>query len=554
MNAPDAAPSCHEFVAGLADAGVTVAFISPGSRNTPLTLAVAASDAIDDHSVRDERSAGFMAVGYAKATGRPALVVCTSGSAATHYYPAVVEADQSCVPLVVLTADRPTELRGTFAPQTMDQHGLYGNHVKASIELDVYGDGQRETGIATVSTAVQGIPGPVHVNVPVAEPLTPDRLDSAPVVERTELGSHHDPISVDHLIAGRRVLVTTGGFLGVGFPSRLAAFVDAIGAPLFADAQCRPDCSSTISSADLLVKAGELDRNPPDLVLRFGGLPTSKPLWEWLASCGVPQVLVHRSRLTDPLGSVTEFVPDPDAVVSRVPAISADRDYLDAWKAADAVATKAIDDALGASGLSEPVIARLVAEHAPAGSVLFVGSSMPIRDIDSFARPRNDLAIIANRGVNGIDGTISSALGIAAAGTPTTVLLGDVAALHDVSALAEVASFGAPLRVIVVNNDGGGIFSFLPQKQTSVIPDELFEKHWGTPHGLSVSRIGEAMGLRGLTVSGIDEFSHALTRPVAAELIEIHTDRDANVGHHRSVTDAVAGSLADAHASWSTDQ
>ena len=175
------ATGSRDLVAGLADAGVSMAFISPGSRNTPLTLALAAEPRIKDISIRDERSAGFMALGWAKASGTPAVVVCTSGSAATHYYPAIVEADQSATPMIVLTADRPIALRGTSAPQTMDQSDLYGRHVKAFTDIDILGEGLRSTGVATVATARDGIPGPVHLNVPFDEPLTPqDPVVSAP--------------------------------------------------------------------------------------------------------------------------------------------------------------------------------------------------------------------------------------------------------------------------------------------------------------------------------------------------------------------------------------
>ena len=295
MTASAAAPSCHELVAGLADAGVTRAFVSPGSRNTPLTLAIAACSAIDDVSIRDERSAGFMALGFAKATGRPAVVVCTSGSAAAHYLPAVVEADQSATPLIVLTADRPVELRGTFAPQTMDQTSLYGVHVKAFVDFDMNAADHRTFGSAVVATAVDGIPGAVHINVPLDEPLTPPALDVGPsIVPATDVPVG-DPISIDDLIADRRVLIVTGGYLGTDFPAQLGAYADSLGAPVLADAQSRPAADSTIVSADALAASGELARNQPDVVLRFGGLPTSKPIWQWLAASGVPQILVNRS-------------------------------------------------------------------------------------------------------------------------------------------------------------------------------------------------------------------------------------------------------------------
>lgn len=548
MTPPTVAQSCHEFVAGLADSGVSAAFVSPGSRNTPLTLALAACSAIADVSIRDERSAGFMALGFAKATGRPAVVVCTSGSAAAHYLPAVVEANQAATPMIVLTADRPAGLRGTFAPQTMDQTSLYGTHVKASVDLDMSIADHRTFGSAVVETAVEGIPGAVHINVPLDEPLTPPVLEVGPEIVTTAPAAHDGFTSIDHLIANQRVMIITGGFLGLEFPEQLGVYANALGAPVLADAQSRPEADSTIASADLLAANGELARNQPDVVVRFGGLPTSKPIWQWLATSGVRQILVNRSRLTDPFRQATtpdeNLIPEhPMNVVSRLPAVSIDRTYLDEWLTADAIARKAASAALASTGLSEPAIARLVMERAPSGSIVFVGSSMPIRDIDSFALPRRDVTVIGNRGVNGIDGTISTALGCALAGHPTTLLIGDVAALHDVSAMAEIAATGAPLRVVVVNNDGGGIFSFLPQKQSGAVPADLFEKHWGTPHGLCLNRIGETMGLKTTIVAELDELASAVEQPIRPELIEVHTDRDTNVGHHRIIGEAVKVAL-----------
>ena len=544
MNVSESAPSCHDFVAGLAAAGVAVCFVSPGSRNTPITIALAASDAIQDLSIRDERSAGFMALGYAKATGRPAAVVCTSGSAATHYYPAIVEADQAAVPMIVMTADRPLNLRGTFAPQTMDQSSLYGNHVKASVEIDVKVSGTQAEGIAAVQTASDGIGGPVHVNLPFEEPLAPESLGQAVPAAPIPKDAYQSTLSIDDLVENRRVLIVTGGFLGVDFPARLGKYADTLGAPVLGDAQSRPEGSTTIAGVDLLASAGELDRNPPDIVVRFGGMPTSKALWQWLERATVPQVLVHRSRLTDPLGSATHVIDEhPISVVSRMPEVRGDPEFLSTWMRTGSVVEKVLQNEFSRPQLTEPAIANATIRYSPADSMVFVGSSMPIRDVDSYAFARKDISIIANRGVNGIDGTISTALGCALSGRPTTVLLGDIAALHDVSALAEIAGTGAPLRVIVVNNDGGGIFSFLPQRQSGVIPETLFEKHWGTPHGLALAPIAAAMELPARSIATVEGLHEVLSLPIRPELFEIHTERDANVEHHRSIQAAVSAAL-----------
>jgi 2-succinyl-5-enolpyruvyl-6-hydroxy-3-cyclohexene-1-carboxylate synthase len=552
---------CRDLVAGFLDAGVTRAFISPGSRNTPLTLAIAASDDITDISVRDERSAGFMALGWAKTTGRPAVVVCTSGSAATHYFPAVVEANHAAVPMIVVTADRPIALRGTSAPQTMDQANLYGSHVKAFIDLDIEHAGVRQTGEAVALTALSGIPGPVHVNIPFGEPLTPAHLMSAipkPASEPADSGGRstfdaHDHISpevaanadsVRSMIEGKKVLVVAGAAFGPEYTSNLGRYAQELGAPLFADPQCRADTTVTIGSADILASEGMLDAIAPDVVLRLGGIPTSKSVWTWLEGCGIPQILVNRSRLTDPLGSA-ETVLDISAAefVSQVPDYRADRNFLDLWRAVDAAAQEAMTSVINGKELSEPLIARTVIASVESGSVVFVGSSMPIRDVDAFAAPRSGIRIIANRGVSGIDGSISTAIGCALSGTPTTALIGDVAALHDATALSEAMKLGVPLRVVVVNNDGGGIFSFLPQGRSGVVSKQLYEQHWGTPHGLSLTRIAAAMEVPSEVVDSVATLTVRLKAPTTACLIEVSTERDRNVALHDEIRRAASSVL-----------
>ncbi len=544
MNQPDAtALALRDFVAELVSAGITTAFVSPGSRNTPVTLALATHPDIADVSIRDERSAGFMALGFAKATGTPALVVCTSGSAATHYFPSVVEADQSATPMIVVTADRPIRLRGTFSPQTMDQSDLYGSHVKASLDLDVGVIGLPGTASAVVSTAVDGIPGPVHINIPLDEPLTPDAIPPAARIESSGRTASESSAPRLGLRDGQRVLIISGGFLGSGFPPQLGAFAEQLGAPLLADPQARPASGSTIVHADLLASAGALDLEPPDVVLRFGSLSPSKAVSQWLESCEVPQILINRSRLSDPFGAATHIEAHPRDVIAAGVTVKADPGFLEAWQELDSLAARAIEPILEGTFPSEPLIAALTVRHVPTDSVVYVGSSMPIRDIDTFGGVRSDVTVIGNRGVNGIDGTISSAIGCAVSGVPTTVLVGDVAALHDATALAEAARLGAPLRIVVINNDGGGIFSFLPQHRSGTVSHDLYERHWGTPHGLSLTTIADAMGLAATTVGSAADFSTTLSTPIRPSLIEIGTDRTANLELHDRVREAVRSAL-----------
>ncbi len=557
MTNPDAAfRYLADLVGGLADAGCTAAFVSPGSRNTPLTLALGAEPRITDVSVRDERSAGFAALGHGKATGTPAIVACTSGSAATHYLAAVVEADQSAAPLIVLTADRPVRLRGTGAPQTMDQTDLYGAHVKTFVELDpsTRGDGRADA-LALDAAAVTTPAGPVHANVPLEEPLVPPRPVPPAAPDPLEPRTTAPAAPSDALAAleGRRVLVVVGGR---GTPRLAAAVTHAaehLGAPVFADPQANVVGDAVLSHGDLIVGVGEpgsptvMETHRPDVVVRIGPIPTSKPMWQWLEASGVDQILIDSSRLADPLGSASVTVDGDPAAVLEATSIpyNPDRSFLTGWLGLDAAAGRAVTATLETLPFpNEPQIARSVAASVPDGTTLFVASSMPVRDLDAFGEPRAGVRVLANRGLNGIDGTISTALGVALSGAPTTLLVGDLAALHDATALGEVARLGAPLRIVVVNNDGGGIFSFLPQASSPVVDPGLYERHWGTPHGLRLAPIAAAMGLEASTVSEQDELEAVVAAPITRPgLVELVTDRDTNLEHHRVLRGAVAAAL-----------
>jgi 2-succinyl-5-enolpyruvyl-6-hydroxy-3-cyclohexene-1-carboxylate synthase len=540
--ADETALYCTDLVAGVADAGIGAAFISPGSRNTPLTLAFAAEPRIKDVSIRDERSAGFAAVGYGKTTGTPAAVVCTSGSAATHYFPSIVEADQAGVPMIVLTADRPASLRGTGAPQTMDQLDLYGSHVKTFIDLDVGSNSGRVDGHRLVESSVSLPPGPVHGNASFDEPLVPESHVAPP--EAFEIGAHESPAepSDDALdrLDGMKVLIVAGGRQRPGFGSALNRVARSLHAPILTDPQCWVTGDNTIANGDLLATCRRVfEVHRPDVVLRLGPLPASKPIWRWLEHSGVEQILVDQSRFTDPLGSAgTVITADPTSFLqSADPDQSSDPSFLAAWRAMDEAVGTATEEAMRRLPFpNEPEIARALVSNAPKGSIVFVGSSMPIRDVDTFAEPRSNIRVLANRGVNGIDGTISSALGSALSGEPVTLLLGDVSALHDATAMAEVQRLGVPLRIVVVNNDGGGIFSFLPQARSNVVGHDTFEKHWGTPHGLSLAAIADSFGLASTVVDTLKVFAAIVSEPIAEpQLIELVTNRGDNVSIHQSI-------------------
>lgn len=548
--ADDNAPYCADLVAGLADAGVDIVFVSPGSRNTPLTLAFVAEPRIRDISIRDERSAGFAALGYGKATGRPAAVVCTSGSAATHYFPAIVEANQSAVPLIVLSADRPAALRGSGAPQTMDQINLYGPHVKVFTDLPIGSETGRDDGRDLVEASLTLPSGPVHANAPFDEPLVPTSPSVPPRPGPTAPPRSETPGPPNVLrgLAGKSVLIVAGGQQQPGFGEALNEVAQNLAAPIFTDPQCWVTGANTILHGDLLATSRiPFESHRPDVVLRLGPLPTSKPLWNWLERSGVEQILVDRSRLRDPLGTAKTIVDADPTLFLRSSSVEhkSDETFLNRWREMDMAVGSAADHAMeGLAFPNEPEIARTLVESVPSGSIIYVGSSMPVRELDTFANPRSDVAVLANRGVNGIDGTVSAALGSALSGSQVTLLLGDITALHDATAISEVARLAAPLRLVVVNNDGGGIFSFLPQARSDHVDTGTFEKHWGTPHGLSLATIAGALGMASVVVKTRDEFMELVSESIdTPHLIELTTDRESNVEFHRSIRAAAKTAL-----------
>lgn len=554
LTGDDAARFCSELLAGFADAGAATAFISPGSRNTPLTLAAIAEPRIRDLDIRDERAAGFMALGLAKTTAQPSIVICTSGSAAAHYLPAIVEADQSASPLLVVTSDRPERLRGTGAPQTMDQVELYGSHVKAFVAVRD-GEDPRRIAVEAARLALSDPPGPVHLNVPFDEPLVPTGPIVVPdprPVEPTPPAAG-TPAGVFADLADRRVLIVASGRMRAGFAEAVDDLAARLDAPILADPQVAVAGPHVIHTSDLLVSAHDeegrrlvVEAFPPEVIVRLGPIPTSKPIWRWLETNGIPQIHIESSRLADPLRSATTTVPmDPMEVLPNEPVPSNETGYAATWRSLDAIASSARDAALDRLGFpNEPEVARSVADHAPEGAILWLASSRPIRDVDAFARRRADRRVVANRGVNGIDGTISSAIGASLSGTPVVLLIGDVAALHDATSLAEAAALDAPLRIVVVNNDGGGIFELLPQATSEVVGRRDFERHWGTPHGLALSPIARAFGVQAWTIDDRDDLRSAVADRIGGpEVIEVVTDRSRLLEDHRRLRHAVAEAL-----------
>jgi 2-succinyl-5-enolpyruvyl-6-hydroxy-3-cyclohexene-1-carboxylate synthase len=536
---------------------------SPGSRSAPIVLSLVREPRIRCWSHIDERCAGFFALGAAKASGRPVAVACTSGTAAANVAPAVIEAFQARVPLIVLTADRPPELRDVGAGQTIDQLKLYGDAVKWFVELGVHdASAQRLHWIRALAcraywTALQGRPGPVHLNLPLREPLILDqplppdqtgRPDDRPWLTRTR-AAQAAPLGRAEL-PDRGVVVAGRYERDRAFGPAAARFAEQAGYPLLADplsgARHGP---AAIAHYDALLRnprfAGQMR---PELIIRIGDLPTSKPLREWLASLEhVEQIAFDPDAAwQDPSASTTEALScDPVlALQAWTPTTPAQLDWLAAWRAPDAAAGAAMTRTLG-DELSEPLVAGRLGEWLPADATLFVASSMPVRDVELFqAATEGSPRVLSNRGANGIDGTVSSAFGAAAVGDgPVVLLIGDVALAYDIGGLLAARRLGLRLTIVLLNNDGGGIFHFLPVAAEV----DAFEDHVATPHGLDFGQAARLFGCDYRRPQNVDELVTALEHSVSAPrtmIIEVRTDREQNLALHRRVADAVRAALA----------
>jgi 2-succinyl-5-enolpyruvyl-6-hydroxy-3-cyclohexene-1-carboxylate synthase len=566
----------------LARAGLTDACLAPGSRSAPLALALAEHPAVRVHVHVDERSAAFFALGAAKRAGRPAAVLCTSGTAAANFHPAVLEADHARTPLLLLTADRPPELRGTGANQATDQLKLYGSAVRWFCEVGPPGAGPgagrywRSLASRAWAAATGPPAGPVHVNLAFAEPLVPPALGGEPAPGRpggapwTAAPSAAPPraASEAEALAGA-VRDAPRGVLVAGWgaeldPEAVDRFGAASGWPVLADPLSGARRGAhAISAYDGLLRAPRFAAaHRPQLAVRVGGGPTSKALAGWLDE-SVPQVLV------DPAGGWLDpgrtaslrLVADPSALLAATAAALRREGapygldlpaatprggkWLAGWLEAERLARAAIDRLF--DGWPEPFegqVARDLVAGLPDGATLVVGSSMPVRDVDAFARPREGLRFVANRGLSGIDGFVATALGVAAAGEePVAALCGDLALLHDASTLLGAAGRPRGAVLVVCDNDGGGIFSFLPQAR---LPAELFEPLFGTPHGLDLAALAAAARLPCRRVEKAADLLPAVHAALAGggtELLLVASDRATNLARHRAVTEAVAAAV-----------
>ena len=517
-----------------------------------MALALAARSDLSLHVAHDERSAAFIALGIGLSTGVPAALLCTSGTAATHFHAAVVEADLSGVPMLALTADRPPELQGIGAPQTINQVRLYGDVVRCYADPGVADDDAASTwrGLAVEwwLRATGRDPGPVHVNLPFREPLVGVAGQLPPTIADHSKEPDKSPrqgeiAAVAEMLTARRGVIVAGA--GIDDPAPVELLAGALQWPVLADprSKCR-HLPNAVSCFDALMRGTKFSQaHVPDVVLHLGEPPASKVLGQWLQASGAVHVHVHaHQRTVDPWRIVTRrvYVRPATACAELAVHVSAtsDTSWLSDWQIAEQLGQGAISSELESGSLSEPSVARILSDF---DAQLVVASSMPIRDIEWFGRPGSTTKVHANRGANGIDGVIATAIGVAVgSGKRTVCLLGDVAFCHDQSSLTALAVRRLPLTIVVVDNDGGGIFSFLPQAST--LPAAQFEQLFGTPHGTDIVAVARAHGLGATTAATAKELLAALADDAVA-VVGVLSDRGRNVLDHERVNAAVASAV-----------
>ena len=499
---------------GLAAGGVSHAIISPGSRSTPLTLALVRAPAVRVEALPDERCAAFRALGIARATGRPAVVVATSGSAGAHWYPAVLEAEADGIPLICITADRPPELQATGANQVTNQTALFGEHVREFVSLPPPDSLADDTlaltvGLRAAERSLWPAPGPIHINAAFREPLVathslpepPARPAAAANRQRPSITP--DPVAIDALaalVAGRPGLIICGrGVRDSRFPDAVAHLARTLDAPLLADPLSGlrwggHDRGRVLCAYDLSLRSPETAKRPgPAWVLQFGAAPVSAAVSRYLDLHDAELVTVAEGGAWQDPGrrSRRRILGDPTAVAQSLGALKPEPgpgEWWSVWEAAEAAATGLCNTP--ALRPPEADVVAALESVLPDGAPLFIGNSLPIRMLDIFSRGRAAaIAIYGNRGLSGIDGNVSTALGIAAgAGRRVTALIGDLTLYHDMNGL--LAARDTPASFVVLDNGGGGIFDLLPQSRLS-----SFENYWLTPTGLDLRRVAQLYGL-----------------------------------------------------------
>lgn len=546
------------FVDELAAQGVEFACVSPGSRSAPVAMALQRHPRIKVLVHIDERSGSFFAVGLGKATGKPAVVLTTSGTAAAELHAAVVEASYSGTPLIVLTADRPPELQSVGANQAIDQQHLFGTAARwyfdpgVPVEMPNAARVWRRLAARAVAEAASG---PVHLNLPFREPLVPPPgqvpvAEEAPAQALTSgrlLPNQAQVASLASALQRSQRPLVVAGELRDG--ERLAPALARLGLPVLAEPTSqlrRADAGAAIESYEALLRAGWSLQHGPDLVIRLGGTPTSRVLNRWLAAAAAPTFLVDPDRVWRDQDQVATSVMacDPQPLLEALPPL--DRaGWRDQWVSAGKRASAAIAATMVSTPLHEGHVVRALSARLPETGQVFIGSSMPIRAADSFwplTRPQQ--RFFGNRGASGIDGLVSTGLGVATGRdtAPTVLLLGDLSLYHDMNGLWALQRHGIRATIIVCDNNGGGVFSFLPQAEHQ----DVFEEIFVTPLGLDLSQVARLYGLVYSPVSDRSGLEPAIADAIAAPtptMVVVKMKREDSVSGHRLCWEAAASAI-----------
>jgi 2-succinyl-5-enolpyruvyl-6-hydroxy-3-cyclohexene-1-carboxylate synthase len=563
------------FVAELIHAGVKDVVISPGSRSTPIAMIMAEHPDLRLHIHVDERSAAFFALGMAKASRNPTVLLCTSGTAAANYFPAIAEANLSRVPLIVITADRPHELRDVGAPQAMDQVNLYGKHVKWFVEMS-HPEGSiemlrytRTVAGRAVATALSSPAGPVHLNFPLREPLVPDLTSETLFVmaERENgyvhieqghlsLNAHQLHLIADELNKRTNGLIVCGEMESPAFAEAVTKLAEKLQYPIIADplSQLRSGKHKFVHIIDsydtFLRNEDAVNHLTPDVIIRFGAMPISKAFSLFMKKNeqATQYVIDGGEGWRDPSLLTTNMIycDEVQFCDSLLPLLNENQDtlFVEKWQQINEITKAALLRIKENESLSEGRLFNELVELLPDGATLFVGNSMPIRDVDTFFyNNAKSIRIMANRGANGIDGIISSALGAGTVHKPMYLVLGDLTFFHDLNGLIASKLYNIDLRVIVINNNGGGIFSFLPQASHP----KHFERLFGTPLDLDFEPAVSMYGGTFSRVSSWLEFTSSFEQNLAINglsVIEIPTKRAENLQEHRNLWDYVSREIS----------
>jgi len=570
------------IVEGLVRAGVTCFSISPGSRATPLTLATSQQKQARPVIHFDERGAAFYALGHSRATGTPSALICTSGTAAANYFPAIIEASVDCVPLVILTADRPPELRETGANQTIDQSKLFGDYVRWQMDVPCPDEKIPPEFVLTtidqaVYRAIRPPAGPVHLNFMFREPLAPDKqkrnfneylkniatwMKSSGAYtkyEKTKLRLSRESIkNVAKVFNSSKSGLIVAGKMSTEDAESVVSLAEKTGWPVFPDIASGLRLGSknknVVPYFDLLLLAEESRKLNPDTVIHFGSQPVSKRLNQFLDTArpknyvrisNRPDRLDPHHQVTDRIEcQIREFCAALAESVHKSSSSAITNKLLDVSSKVNGVIAEVVGTSQS-SRLTEPATARIISQTISKNSALFLASSLPVREMDMYAAPgSHSVPVEYNRGASGIDGTIASAIGYAnGLKKPVTLLIGDLAFLHDLNSLALVNESKFPVTIVILNNDGGGIFSFLPVAEIG----NAFEKFFGTPHGLSFEKSAGQFGISYFHPKTAGDFKRIYSntqKKKNSSIIEIATSRKANWELHQKMAHKIKAVLA----------